>query len=71
MSQHALSINGKRKDIGKDDLLEVARGMNVKRAGKIIQQIAEVIGNWEEYAEYIKVDKQLKEAIGKTLIALT
>ena len=70
VSQHALSINGKRKNITKSDLLEVARLMNVKKAESIIQQIANVIGNWEKYANNVNVDQKLMEAIGKTLIVL-
>lgn len=67
VSQHALSINGKRKNITKTDLLEVAMQMNVKKAENIIQQITDITGNWEEYADNLKVDQKLKEAIGKTL----
>ena len=70
VSQHSLSINSKRKDITRQDLLEVARQMNVKKAGKIISQISSVIGNWNEYAEKTKVDKSLRESIGNTLILL-
>lgn len=65
-----LSINGKRKDITKADLLEVAKQMNVKKAEAIIKQVTEVIGNWNHYADEVKVDKKLKQAIQKTLIVL-
>lgn len=70
VSQHALSINGKRKNITKKDLLEVAKQMNVKKAETIIKQIAGVVGNWNNYADKVKVDKKLKGAIQKTLIIL-
>lgn len=68
VSQHALSINGKRKNIHKSDLLEFAKQMNVKKAEDIINQIADVISNWENYADKVKVGHQLKKAIGKTMI---
>jgi serine/threonine-protein kinase HipA len=70
VSQHALSINGKRKNITKMDLLEVAKQMNVKKAEHIIKQIADVISNWNNYANEVDVDKKLKKAIEKTLIVL-
>lgn len=70
VSQHALSINGKRKDITKADLLEVAKQMNVKKAESIIKQVSEVISNWNHYADEVKVEKKLKQAIQKTLIVL-
>lgn len=70
VSQHALSINGKRNNINKADLLEVAKQMNVKKAEAIIKQIAEVVINWDNYADKVQVDKKLKQAIQKTLIVL-
>lgn len=68
VSQHNLSINGKRKNISKDDLLEVARQMNVKKANTIIKEIADTISQWDSYADKVQVDTKLKQAIGKTLI---
>ena len=66
VSQHALSINGKRQGITRDDLLEVGRQMNVKKAPAIIRQVSEVVGNWNEFAGHTEVDSQLRDAIGKT-----
>jgi serine/threonine-protein kinase HipA len=70
VSQHSLSINGKRKNITKSDLLEIALQMNVKKPENIIQQIAGIISNWEKYAGRIGVGQNLKTAIGKTLIVI-
>jgi serine/threonine-protein kinase HipA len=70
VSQHALSINGKRQGITRDDLLEVARQINVKKAPAILAQTSEVIGNWLQYAEQIRVESQLRDTIGKTLLVL-
>jgi len=69
VSCHALSVNGKRDSININDLLEVAKQMNVKNAGKIIKHIADVIGNWKKYADKAEVDTKLVNAIEKTLIA--
>jgi serine/threonine-protein kinase HipA len=70
VSQHALSINGKRQGITRDDLLEVGRQMNVKKAPVIISQISEVVARWPEFAEKTKVDSELRDAIGKTLLII-
>lgn len=68
VSQHALSINGKRNAITKEDLVTVAKLMNIKKAREIIQQTSEVIKNWTFFAEETKIEAKLKEAIKTTLI---
>jgi serine/threonine-protein kinase HipA len=70
VSQHNLSINGKRTNITKEDLLQVASNMNVKKAEDSIQQIGAVVSKWNEYAEKVNVDVALQQAIQKTLIIL-
>ena len=70
VSQHALSVNGKRQGITRDDLLEVGRQMNVKKAPAIVQQIAEAVSKWHEYAEQVNVEAPLRDAIGETLVIL-
>lgn len=71
VSQHALSINGKRKDIGYDDFLQVAKSMNIKNANDIIDQVNDVVSNWEYFANQVHVDKLLLEAIKKTHLQIT
>lgn len=68
VSQHALSINGKRKNISEKDLLEVAHKMNVKKAKQIILQISNAVKHWDKYAAENGVDKKLQVAIEKTLL---
>lgn len=70
VSQHNLSINGKRKDITKDDLLLIAKTMNIKKANYIIQQISDTVVNWYEFAEIANVEKNLKETIGNSHLIL-
>lgn len=64
VSQHNLSINGKRKNITRDDLLTVAKSMNIKKANAIIEQITESVKKWNYFAEQAKVEPKLKEKIG-------
>jgi len=70
VNKHALSINGKRQGITRDDLLEVGRQMNVKKASVVIQQIAETVAKWHEYAEQVNVETKLRDAIGDTLLII-
>jgi serine/threonine-protein kinase HipA len=70
VSQHCLSINGKRNNIERADLLEVARKMNIKGASEIIDQVDQVIGRWKEYADDQKVDPELRTAIESTLVKM-
>jgi len=70
VSQHALSINGKRQGITRDDLLEVGRQMNVKKAPAIVSQVSEVVAKWNEFAEQTKVESELRDAIGQTLLLI-
>lgn len=68
VSQQSLSVNGKRNNIGINDLLAVAKQMNIKKAPLIIQQISEIVNHWNDYAEEVKVDSLQRDAIDKTLL---
>ncbi|MDR9417471.1 type II toxin-antitoxin system HipA family toxin [Gracilimonas sp.] len=70
VSQHSLSINGKRKEITREDLLTVAKSMNIKKAKSIIDQVNEIVNDWDEYAKEVGVESRLREAIGETLIRM-
>ena len=70
VNQHALSINGKRQRITRDDLLEVGSQMNVKKAPAIVAQVSEVVARWPEFAEQTKVESELRDAIGQTLLII-
>jgi len=70
VSQHALSINGKRNDITKDDLLIIAKSISIKKANSIINDINEKVALWNNYAEAVNVQSKLRNAINKTLIRL-
>lgn len=69
VNQHTLSLNGKYREITRKDLLHVASHNNIKKAGHIIDQVKEVICNWDYYSKEVGVSSKLKDLIGKTLIA--
>ena len=70
VSQHALSINGKRNNISRDDLLAVAKSMNIKKAAVILDQISSIVKSWKDFATETKVKPNLRDAIGETLLFL-
>ena len=68
VSKQALSVNGKREQISKEDLLTVAKSINIKKPKEIINEINDVIQNWGIYAAKAKVSKALSSAIQSTLL---
>ena len=70
VSQQSLSVNGKRKDISREDLLSVAKRMNIKKADQMIDRVAGIVSKWKTYAGQVGVDNDLKDAIEKTLLEI-
>jgi serine/threonine-protein kinase HipA len=70
VSQHALSINGKRISHTKTDLLTVANAMNIKAAENTIDYILNTVSQWEAYAKAQNVNTEKIKAITKTLISV-
>ena len=70
VSRQSLSVNGKRENITRNDLLAVAKNISLKKPEHIIEKISGVVKNWNQFAEEQKVDPKLLQAIRKTLIPL-
>jgi serine/threonine-protein kinase HipA len=70
VSQHALSINGKRKDITKSDLMVIGDTIKSKKASIIIEEITAAVSQWKKFANEVQVKPALRDAIDKTLILL-
>jgi len=70
VSQHALSINGKRKDVTKEDLLVIGSSIKNKKAEAIIDEIGDVVSNWKKFADEVKVAPKLRDVIDATLVRL-
>lgn len=68
VSQHNLSINGKRKDFTKEDLLTIGRQNSIRNPEGVINEILETVNKWPQYAKKYKVDQTLSQAIDLTLI---
>lgn len=67
VSQHALSINGKRKDFLRSDLLRLAESINVKKADRIITEIMSIVSTWNNFADKVKVEDRIKNTISSVL----
>lgn len=70
VSQHALSINGKRTNIAKEDLLVIGKSIKNKKAAEVICEINETVSNWKTFADEVKVPPNLRDEIDATLIRL-
>jgi serine/threonine-protein kinase HipA len=70
VSQHALSINGKRTAITKEDLLIIGRSIKNKKAESIIDEISDTVSQWKKFANDVNVLPEIRDEIDKTLINL-
>jgi serine/threonine-protein kinase HipA len=67
VSKQTLSVNGKRLEITKEDLMTIARDNNIKKGEKIIEDIYSKVESWNKYAERAEVRNDLKERINDNL----
>lgn len=70
VSKQTLSVNNKRLNINRQDFLSIAKDNSIKKGEKIIDEINEVIKNWNLYAEKAKLRDDLKTMINQNLNTL-
>lgn len=63
---HQMSIRGKQKDITREDLLEVARQMNIKRPNELIDQVVDAVGQWQQLAMQYPIPQEIIDYIQST-----
>lgn len=68
VSQHNLSINGKRKNFERKDLISIAEQNSIRNPEKIIDQALDLVKNWKQYAAMYQVDPILAQQIAGELI---
>ena len=66
MNRHQLSINGKREEFTRQDLLAVAKEMNIKKPDAIIDKVIRSVKKWQKFAASTGVLVSQIKAIGKT-----
>lgn len=70
VSQQALSINGKRKNIEKADLLAVGESIRCKKAAEIVDEIKNTVHQWKDFADEVNVKGSLRDEIANTLLII-
>jgi len=70
VSQQALSINGKRKNIAKTDLLAVGESIRCKKAAEIVDEIKNTVHQWKDFADEVNVKGSLRDEIANTLLII-
>lgn len=63
---HQMSIRGKQNDITREDLLEVARQMNINHANELIDQVIDAVSQWEQLAKQHPIPTDIIDHIQST-----
>lgn len=64
-NQHQMSVNGKRDDISRKDLVTVGESISLSRPEEIINEVITVVEKWPEYAKEAGIKKGIVENISK------
>ncbi len=67
VNQQTLSVNGKHRNISKEDLMTIANANHIKKAEKTINEINETVKKWLSFADKVGVREDLKQTIQKNL----
>ncbi len=70
VSHHALSINGRRAGITREDLVTIGKSIRSKKAESIIEEINLTVRRWRDFADEVNVMPRLRDEIEGTLIKL-
>jgi len=62
---HQMSINGKRDNFTRQDLIDVAKNNDLKNPEKVIAEVIDAVKQWPAFATDAGVSKQKLEAISK------
>ena len=75
MNRHSLTINNKHSEIEYSDILNIAKKYNIKGACQIIENVINIVGNYERYAEAAGVNPywtcKIKEEIAHRTALMT
>lgn len=67
-SMHQMSINNKWGDITREDLLAIAKNVNIRKANEIIEQVKGGVAKWNRLATEYGVPQDMIKAIDSTLL---
>jgi len=66
---HNMRINGKKRDINRNDLLNLAEENDIRNPEKIISEVSDVVSNFYEYAQKTNVGDKWTKLINDHIIA--
>ncbi|MBI1267680.1 MAG: hypothetical protein GC193_09660 [Cryomorphaceae bacterium] len=69
-SVQALSVNGKRTDIKREDMLAVADKYTIKNARNIIQEVVAAMDFWHHAASDLRLPPGIVDSIRKSFVTL-
>jgi serine/threonine-protein kinase HipA len=65
-NRHQMSINGKRDDFTRADLLTIAQQYGLKDAADLIDQVTAAAADWPQFAKEAGVKSDQQRTISKT-----
>lgn len=65
-NRHQMSVNGKRDDFTRADILSVARQFGIKGAEDILTQVINTVARWPEFANEAGVPQKIIKQIAQT-----
>jgi len=66
-NKHQMSVNGKRENITRNDLLNIANDINIKKATNIIDEVVESVSKWPNLAKEYGLKNEKIQKIYNTL----
>lgn len=66
-SSHQMTVNGKWENISREDMLTVARSMNIRRPQEIIEAVRESLAEWPRLAAELGIPRSQIRRIGATM----
>lgn len=67
-SKHQMSVNGKWDNITVQDMLNVAKNVNIKQPKQIIEQVAYAVSLWPKLAKEFGIPKEIIDLIKATML---
>ncbi len=67
VSNHSLSLNGKREGFRREDFLQLAKSINLKKAPEVIAEVEDAVKQWPEIASKHGVESTQIESIERLL----
>lgn len=67
-SKHQMSVNGKWDNITEQDMLDVAKNVNIKQPKQIIEQVVYAVSLWPKLAKEFGIPKEIIDQINATML---